>query len=175
MFPKAHAAAYIMSAIRLGWYKIHYPVEFYAGYFSAAPGGFDGVAAMKGKGGIAACLSEINAKGKDTSQKEDATFNAMQLAGEYLARGFKFLPVDLYKSDAKLFLPEDGKIRLPFGCLPGLGEVAAENIQAAKECGEFLSVEEFKQRTSVSKSVMEILEGNDIFNGLSETNQISFF
>ena len=99
----------------------------------------------------------------------------MQLALEFVARGFKFLPVDLYKSDARLFLPENGSIRLPFSSLSGVGVAAAQNIVDAREAGgEFLSVEELKQRASVSKSVVEILEKNGVLKNLSETNQITF-
>ena len=99
----------------------------------------------------------------------------MQLANEFLARGFRFLPVDLYKSDARLFLPENGKMRLPFGALPGLGEAAAQSLQSAKAEGEYLSVEDLQQRSCVSKAVLEILDANGVLAGLSETNQMRLF
>lgn len=175
LFPKAHAAAYVMSAIRLGWYKVHMPLEFYCAFLSAAPGGFDASIAMKGKEAVVRCLEEIEAKGNDTSQKDDALYNSMQLANEFLARGFRFLPVDLYKSDARLFLPENGKMRLPFGALPGLGEAAAQSLQSAKAEGEYLSVEDLQQRSCVSKAVLEILDANGVLAGLSETNQMRLF
>lgn len=175
MFPKAHAAAYVLSAIRIAWYKVHMPLEFYCAYFSAAPDGFDGELAVKSKKTIEAVLKELKEKGNEQSQKEAATYSAMQLALEFVARGFKFLPVDLYRSDARLFLPEDGAIRLPFSSLSGVGVAAAQNIVDAREAGgEFLSVEELKQRASVSKSVVEILEKNGVLKNLSETNQITF-
>ena len=152
MFPKAHAAAYVMSAIRLGWFKVHQPIVFYSAYFSAAPDGFDGVIASKGKSAVRKLLDEIKSKDKkERTQKDEATYAAMEIAYECLGRGYRFLPVDLYKSDAKLFLPESGAIRLPFGSLPGLGEAAAHKLQDAREEGEFLSVEELKQRTGISK------------------------
>ena len=175
MFPKAHAAAYVLSAIRIAWYKVHMPLEFYCAYFSAAPDGFDGELAVKSKKTIEAVLKDLKEKGNEQSQKEAATYSAMQLALEFVARGFKFLPVDLYKSDARLFLPENGSIRLPFSSLSGVGVAAAQNIVDAREAGgEFLSVEELKQRASVSKSVVEILEKNGVLKNLSETNQITF-
>ena len=175
MFPKAHAAAYVLSAIRIAWYKVHMPLEFYCAYFSAAPDGFDGELAVKSKKTIEAVLKDLKEKGNEQSQKEAATYSAMQLALEFVARGFKFLPVDLYRSDARLFLPEDGAIRLPFSSLSGVGVAAAQNIVDAREAGgEFLSVEELKQRASVSKSVVEILEKNGVLKNLSETNQITF-
>ena len=175
MFPKAHAAAYVMSAIRIGWYKIHDPISFYAGFFSAAPTGFDADIVMKGKKTIRKYIDELKEKGRDTTQKESALLDALLLANEYIARGFEFLPVDLYKSDAKLFLPENGKIRLPFGALPGIGESAAIALQNAREGGEFLSVEELKQRASVTKAVIETLEANGVLRGLSDTNQLTLF
>lgn len=176
MFPKAHAAAYMMSAIRLGWFKVHQPIVFYSAYFSAAPDGFDGVIASKGKSAVRKLLDEIKSKDKkERTQKDEATYAAMEIAYECLGRGYRFLPVDLYKSDAKLFLPESGAIRLPFGSLPGLGEAAAQKLQDAREEGEFLSVEELKQRTGISKAVVEILDSCGVLEGLSETNQIRLF
>ena len=175
MFPKAHAAAYVMSAIRLGWYKVHMPLAFYSGYWSAAPGGFDGELAMRGKDAILQALEDIKNKGKEATQKDNETYSAMLMVYEYLSRGFKFLPVDIYKSDSKYYLPEDGKIRLPFSSLSGLGEAAAQNIVESRSGGEYLSVEDLRQRTGISKSVIEILQTNGALDGLSETSQISLF
>ncbi len=175
MFPKAHAAAYVMSAIRIGWYKVHMPLAFYAGYWSAAPGGFDGELATKGKEAILQTLNDIKSKGKEATQKDNETYSSMLMAYEFLARGFKFLPVDIYKSDSKYYLPEDGKIRLPFSSLPGLGEAAAQNIVDARADGEYLSIEDLRERTRISKSVIEILQNNGALDGLSETSQISLF
>ena len=175
MFPKAHAAAYVMSAIRLGWYKVHMPLAFYAGYWSAAPGGFDGELATRGKEAILQALNDIKNKGKEATQKDNDTYSAMLMAYEFLARGFKFLPVDIYRSDSKYYLPEDGKIRLPFSSLPGLGDAAAQNIVDSRADGDFLSVEDLRERTRISKSVIEILQNNGALEGLSETSQISLF
>ena len=173
MFPKAHAAAYVMSAIRLGWFKVHQPIVFYCAYFSAAPDGFDGSVASKGKAKVAKLIAEIKEKDKkDRSQKDDATMSAMQIALECLGRGYRFLPVDLYKSDARMFLPENNAIRLPFGSLPGLGEAAALKLQEARADGEYFSIEDLKQRTGISKAVIEILEEGGVLDGLSETNQL---
>ena len=176
MFPKAHAAAYVMSAIRLGWFKVHMPIVFYCAYFSAAPDGFDGFVAAKGKGAVAKLIEEIKKKDKkDRTQKDDATAAAMQIALEALGRGYRFLSVDLYKSDARMFLPESNAIRLPFGSLPGLGEAAALKLQEARVDGEYLSIEDLKQRTGISKAVIEILDEGGVLAGLSETNQIRLF
>ena len=177
MFPKAHAAAYVMSAIRIGWYKIHDPISFYAGFFSAAPSGFDAQIVMKGKNFIRKTIEELKEKKKnrESTQKDNELYDVLLLANEYIARGFEFLPVDLYKSDARLFLPENGKIRLPFGALPGVGEAAAISLQNARSGGEFLSVEELKQRSSVTRAVIDILGENGVLAGLSETNQLTLF
>ena len=147
MFPKAHAAAYVMSAIRLAWYKIYYPMEFYAAYFTVAPGGCDGEIVMRGRGAVSAKIDELSAK-EDATQKDAEMVTALQLVREALARGVQFLPVDLYKSDAAAFLPENGKIRLPFSSLGGLGETAAQKIAEARGEGEFFSIEELRERAA---------------------------
>lgn len=174
MFPKAHAAAYVMSAIRLGWYKIHQPLAFYAAFFTVAPKGLDAQIVMGGKTVVSRTISEIE-NNNDATQKDAEMLSALQLVNECLARGIRFLPVDLYHSDAFAFLPEDGKIRLPFSSLPGVGENAAQKIMEVAKEGDILSVEELQQRSGVSKSVIELLEQNGALHGLSKTNQITFF
>ncbi len=177
MFPKAHAAAYVMSAIRLGWFKVNKPLVFYAAYFSVAPDGFDGQIVSGGKEAVKQVMREIDDKirKKEDNQKDKDTLSAMQLVLESMARGIEYLPVDLYKSDATRFLPEDGKIRMPFNCLPGLGETAAEKIVQARADGEFFSKQELQERSKATKAIMELLENNGVLRGLSETNQISLF
>jgi DNA polymerase-3 subunit alpha (Gram-positive type) len=174
LFPKAHAAAYVMSSIRLAWYKVYKPLEFYAAYFSVAPGGFDAEIAMKGRGRIREFIEEIQKKGKEASAKENEAVSTFQLVNEAMARGIKFLPVDLYRSHASAFLPEDGKIRIPFNALPGLGDTAAAKIVEARE-GTLFSREELREKAGLSKSIMELLANNGVLDGLSETNQISLF
>ncbi len=174
MFPKAHAAAYIISALRLGWYKIYYPLEFYAAYFTVAPGGFDSQAAIKGKAALKELISEIDKK-TDRSQKDEEQYSACQLALEAVCRGVKFLPVSLQHSDSHAFLPENGKIRLPFSSLPGLGDTAAVKIAEACSGRKIYSIEELSQKAKISKAVIEILQQNGVLDGLSETNQISMF
>ena len=175
MFPKAHAAAYVISAIRLGWYKVHRPLEFYAGYLSVAPGGFESTMVENGKRGILDRLSEIEKKGNEATQKEKEMIVALQIAYECLARGIEFLPVDLFKSDSFKFLPENGKIRLPFSSIEGIGENAAIKIKEASDSHEITSVEAFQQKTMLSKAVMDILEKNHVFDNISKTDQLSIF
>jgi DNA polymerase-3 subunit alpha (Gram-positive type) len=175
MFPKAHAAAYVMSAIRLCWYKIYYPMEFYAAFLTVAPGGFDAEIVGGGYTGVSAAIKEIEAKGMEASAKDNETLATLQLVREALARGVEFLNVDLMKSDATAFLPENGKIRMPFNSLVGLGDTAAEKIIEARDKFEIFSVEDLRERTGISKTVIEILRRNHVLDGLSETNQFSLF
>ncbi|MBQ4575475.1 MAG: PolC-type DNA polymerase III [Clostridia bacterium] len=175
MFPKAHAAAYVMSAIRLGWYKIYKPLEFYAGFLTVAPGGFDAGIVLTGRAGVRAKLEELEKKGTGATQKEAEMQATLQLAHEAMARGIKFMKPDLYKSSASAFLPENGRIRMPFNSLSGLGDTAAQKIVAARDEGELLSRQELQDKAQLSKSVMDILQTNGVLDDLSETNQISFF
>ncbi|MBE6544077.1 MAG: PolC-type DNA polymerase III [Ruminococcaceae bacterium] len=177
MFPKAHAAAYVMSAIRLGWYKVHKPLEFYAAYFSVAPGGFDAEIVSRGLGGVKAAMADIAQKQKDktATQKDNDLYSTLQLVEESMARGVEYLPIDLYRSDATSFIPENGRIRMPFNTLGGLGDSAAVKIIEARKSGEFMSKLDFAERTGLSKSVMQTLDSAGVFKGMSETNQISLF
>ncbi len=175
MFPKAHAAAYAIDAVRLMWYKIYYPVEFYAGYFSAAPGGFDSEIVMRGKTYVHDLMFDLKKRKNELSQKEIEVYNSLMLVNEYYQRGFGFLPVDLKKSHAHKYLPENGKIRLPFSSLPGLGDTAADNIMNARDQEEIFSVDELKQRAGLSKTVVEILERNGVLKGMNATNQLTMF
>ena len=175
MFPKAHAAAYDMSAVRLGWYKIYYPMEFYAAYLSVAPGGFDAEIVARGYSGVDAAIKEIEGKGLEASAKESDMCQTLYLVREALARGVKFMNVDLHKSDARAFLPENGKIRMPFNSLPGLGEGAADKLVETRDKYTILSVEDLRLHSGVSKTVIEILRRNHVLDNLSETNQISMF
>ena len=175
MFPKAHAAAYVMSAIRLVWYKIYYPMEFYAAFLTVAPSGFDAEIVGGGMDSVNATIKEIEEKGIEASQKESDLCQTLYLVREAMARGVKFLGVDLKHSDARAFLPENGKIRMPFNSLPGLGETAADKIQNARDSFDIFSIEELREHTGISKAVIEILRRNHVLDGLSETNQLSFF
>ncbi len=175
MFPKAHAAAYVISAIRLAWFKVYHPVAFYCAYFSAAPDGTDMTLMMKGKAGCIEELHRLENTGAKLTQKEKATSDVMQITYEIYARGIEILPVDLFKSDAKLFLPEDGKIRLPFITIPGLGENAAVSIANTMKTESIYSVEDFKLKSGIGKGVLETLRENGVLSSLPESNQLSMF
>ena len=175
MFPKAHAAAYVMSAIRVAWYKVHMPVAFYSAMFTVSSVGLDAEIVMRGHRGVSEEIKRIEELGKEASQKEQASVAGLQLVREAYARGIKFLPINLKKSDQKAFLPENGGIRLPFSSLSGLGENAALNIIEARNEEEFFSIEDLQIRAKLSGTVIEILRKNGVLDGLSDTDQISFF
>ena len=175
MFPKAHAAAYVMSAIRLGWYKVHEPLAFYCAMFTVAPGGFDAQIVMGGRGKVRSTIQEIEKLGKEASQKEQQSIPVLHLINEAMARGIKFLPINILKSDASAFVPENGAIRMPFSALSGLGENAAAHIVEARNEEPFFSVEDLQIRAKLTKSVIEVLRANGVLDGLSETDQLSFF
>ena len=175
MFPKAHAAAYMIAALRLGWYKVHKPIEYYAAYFTVRNDNFDGATLMKGKQAVKDKIRNINQKGFEASAKEKQEIPMLQIMNEMLCRGIEVLPVDVYKSDAKRFVIEDGKIRLPFCSLSGVGEAAAESLSDVGKTTQYLSVEDMIQKTKVNKSVIEILRECGALQGIPETSQMSLF
>lgn len=175
MFPKAHAAAYMISTLRLGWYKVYYPKEYYAAYFTVRGEDFDGLTVMKGHEAVKRKMAEILSKGKEASAKENAAYSTLQIVNEMLARGIEVLPVDLYKSDAYKYVVEDGKIRLPFSSLAGVGESAAQNLQESRKEGEYLSIDDVQMRSRVTKAVIETLENAGVLSSLPKSNQMSFF
>ena len=175
MFPKAHAAAYVIAALRLAWYKVHRPVEFYAAYFSAKPDGFESQTVMRPKKAIEADLARMSAPGTELTQKDEDTYNVLQIVNEMYARGIQFLPIDVYRSTAFTFVPEDGKIRLPLISLAGLGETAADNIYKAVSSGEATTLEELKTVASLSKTVVDTLVQNGCLGSMPESNQMTLF
>ncbi|MBQ3149747.1 MAG: PolC-type DNA polymerase III [Clostridia bacterium] len=177
MFPKAHAAAYIIAAMRLAWYKVYRPIEYYASYMTVRSEDLETKAILAGRSAVKQRMKEILNKGKEATAKEEGTYTSLQVVNEMMARGIQFLPVDIYKSDASVYKIEDGKIRLPFSALAGAGGVAAQSLQAARDDGqgEFLSIEDFQERAGVSKSVIAALEEVGAFNSLPKTTQMSLF
>lgn len=176
MFPKAHAAAYVMSAVKLGWYKIHYPLQFYATYFTVRPDDFDAELAILGKDAVKQKMAELRSLGMERSAKDDNTLGVLMIIYEMFARGYSFLPIDLEKSTANTYRVEGNAIRLPFGALKGVGGAAAESLYDAAQKGPFLSIEEFAENTvGVSKTIIEALKNVGAFGDLPETSQITLF
>lgn len=175
MFPLAHAAAYVIGAVRLGYYKLYHPLAFYAAYFTVRGEDFDAIAVMNGRADVTGKIKELMAKGNERKAKEDDILTALLVANEALQRGVAFLAVDLFKSDATRYAIEDGKIRLPFIALKGLGEAAARSLQKAAARGPYVSVEELVLRTGVSKTVIELLEQSGALAEIPKLSQISLF
>ena len=176
MFPKAHAAAYMIATLRLGWYKVHRAKEYYAAYFTVRSDDFDAMLVCKGRSAVRNKMQEINSKiaRHEASAKEQSSYATLQIVNEMLARGIEVLPIDIYKSDARKFLVEGEKIRLPFSSLSGVGETAAIALAEARNDGEFTSIEDFQQRAKVSKTIIELLKEINAFAGLPETSQLMF-
>ena len=175
MFPKAHAAAYVIGALRLAWYKVYYPLEFYCAYFTARPEDVDVPTLMGGKEAVRRYLRDIKAKGKDATQKELDVYENMLIFNEMFSRGLEILPIDISKSHAMKYVPENGKMRLPFGALSGVGEKAAYAIYEAAQAGNYISKEDFQLEAGVSKTIIQNLSDLGAFKDLPETNQISMF
>ena len=175
MFPKAHAAAYMISTLRLGWYKVHRPIEYYAAYFTVRNDNFDGATLIKGRQAVLNKIKEINDKGFGATDKEKSEVPMLQIMNEMLARGIEVLPVDIFKSKAKSFVIEDGKIRLPFCSLAGIGENAALALEEHAALGEYLSIEDITLKAKVSKSVVETLRECGALTELPESAQMSLF
>ena len=176
MFPKAHAVAYLIAAIRMMWYKVYHPQAFYAVYFTVRGDDIDYEAAVGGKSVAWQHLKEIDARLKEekTAKNEDIQVS-LQLVNEMLQRGYSFLPIQLGKSRATRYMVEDGKVRLPFTALKGVGEAAAIALEKAAASGEYLSIEELQMASGVSSSVMETLRSVGALGNLPESNQVSFF
>ncbi|EIJ81464.1 DNA polymerase III PolC [Bacillus methanolicus PB1] len=175
MFPKAHAAAYVLMAVRIAYFKVHHPLLYYAAYFTVRAEDFDLEAMTRGPKAIRARIEEINAKGMEASPKEKNLLTVLELALEMCERGFSFRKVDLYKSSASEFIIEGNSLIPPFNSIPGLGTNAALNIVKARSEGEFLSKEDLQQRGKVSKTIIEFLENHGCLDALPEQNQLSLF
>ncbi|WP_379126610.1 PolC-type DNA polymerase III [Paenibacillus sp. sgz500958] len=175
MFPKAHAAAYVISAVRTAYFKLYHPIEYYATYFSVRAADFDIELCCKGYEAIGRQIVEIEQKAFQALPKEKAMLPILEMALEMTARGLTFKNIDLYRSDATKFTVDGSSLIPPFSALQGIGENAAYNIAAAKDAGEFLSIEDFQQKSKASKTVIETLTSMGCFRGLPESNQLSLF
>ncbi|KHE71971.1 PolC-type DNA polymerase III [Halobacillus sp. BBL2006] len=175
MFPKAHAAAYVLMAVRIAYFKVHYPIYFYAAYFTVRAGDFELDTMVKGSDAIRRRLEEIQSKGLDATPKEKNLMTVLELSLEMCERGYRFKNVDLYESSATDFLVEGNALIPPFNAVDGLGTNAAINIVKAREEGEFLSKQDLRERSRISKTVLEYLDNFGCLEGMPDENQLSLF
>ena len=177
MFPKAHAAAYIIASLRLAWFKVYKPLEYYCAYLTVRGGDVDAESMSKGKEAVKTLLQMIRNKGKEASNAEKDKETIMMIVYEAMVRGIEFLPIDIYKSTAHSYEPEDGKIRMPFSALAGVG-AKAESIANAKVKNDgkpFTSIEDFDACANVGSSVLATLKACGAFGDLPDSDQISLF
>ena len=176
MFPKAHAAAYVISAFRIAWYKVHMPVYFYASWYSSKATDVDVEAMIKGYDAIRQRILDIQAKGYEATNKENGQSESLKVALEATARGIKFLNVDLYNSEATVWtVKNDTEIYPPFSAIDGLGDTVAKNIVEARKQGKFLSIEDVQKRGKLSGTLIDKMKDMGVLEGLSESNQLSLF
>ena len=176
MFPKAHAAAYVISAFRIAWYKVHMPVYFYASWFSSKATDVDVEVMIKGYDAIKNKIIEIQNKGYDATNKELGQLESLKVALEATARGIKFINIDLYKSEAKDWLVKNNnEIYPPFNSIDGLGEAVAQAIVDERTKKEFLSIEDAWKRSKISATLVEKMRLMGIFDGMDESSQLSLF
>ncbi|WP_122646831.1 PolC-type DNA polymerase III [Enterococcus mediterraneensis] len=175
MFPKAHAAAYVLMALRVAYFKVYFPILYYCAYFSVRADDFDLVAMAKGKDAVKASMKEITDKGMDASTKEKNMLTVLELANEMLERGYEFGMIDLYKSDANNFVIEGNKLIAPFRAVPSLGSNVAKQIVEARKDGPFLSKEDLANRGKVSKTLIDYMTEQGVLKDLPDENQLSLF
>ena len=174
MFPKAHAAAYVMMAFRIAYFKVHYPAEFYMAYYTVRADLFDAAIMAKGKDRVVQEMKKIKIKGSSATANEKNLLTILELCHEMYERGIEFGSVSLYKSHPYKFSKEDGKIIPPLNAFAGVGTNAAEAIAKAREDGDFMSKEDLKARAGITKTVVEVLAENGVLDDLPDSSQISF-
>lgn len=175
MFPRAHAVAYVMMSARIAYYKVYYPVEFYAVYFTAKAAYFDEKVMLKGIDAIAARMDEIIKKGKDAAKKEEDELPVLEVAYEMCSRGYEFAPARLGVSDSLRFLSWEGKVLLPFVAITGVGEGAATTFWEEYQKRPYETVEDISERGKINKTALDEMRQHGVLEGLPETAQISLF
>ena len=176
MFPKAHAAAYVISAFRIAWYKVHMPVYFYASWLTSKATAVDVEVMMQGYDAIKAKIEEIINKGYEATNKEQGQLESLKVCLEATARGIKFVPIEIYKSNATIWdVKDDTSIYPPFASIDGLGDTVAKNIVEEREKGEFISIEDLGKRAKISQTLIDKMRLMHILDGMPESSQLSLF
>jgi DNA polymerase III subunit alpha, Gram-positive type len=175
MFPKAHAVAYVMSAFRIGYFKVNYPEAFYATYFSVRADEFEAEIVIGGERAVKTALEKIRLKGNEATQREKNLETILDMVLEAMLRGIRFLRVDIYKSDPHKFLITPEGLLPPLASLQGLGDNAAKYLAAARAEGRFISIEDLKNRARLSSAVIEVLQKHGCLEGMSESDQLTLF
>ena len=175
LFPKAHAATYDMMAYRIAWNKVFQPLAYYAAYFSIRATAFSYEMMCMGKERLEYYMAEIRKKGDSASKKELDTLKDMRIVQEMYARGFEFVPIDLYTAKAQRFQIVDGKLMPSLATIDGLGDKAADAVVDAAKQGKFLSKDDFRDRTKVSKTVIDLMDDLKLFGDIPQSNQMSLF
>lgn len=175
MFPKAHAAAYVTMAFRIAWFKVHYPEAFYQAYFTVRADEFDAALMTRGIEEVRKNIYDMKHRSEKLSAKENNTLTILEVCNEMYSRGYTFVPIDLYASDATKFLKTDKGILPPLNALAGLGENAAKAIAEARKDGEFMTIDDLRVRSGINKTAIEMLRQEGCLNGMRESSQLTFF
>ncbi|HJA82129.1 MAG TPA: PolC-type DNA polymerase III [Candidatus Mediterraneibacter intestinipullorum] len=175
MFPKAHAAAYVMMAYRIAYCKINYPLAYYAAYFGIRADAFSYEIMCQGKEKLDYYIKDYKRRSDSLSKKEQDVMKDMKIVQEMYARGFEFIPIDIYRAKAKMFQIIDGKLMPSLASIEGMGDKAAEAVEEASKDGPYLSLDDFRQRTKVSKTVIDLMQELGLFGNLPQSNQLSLF
>jgi len=175
MFPRAHAVAYVMMSYRIAYFKVYHPAEFYAVYFTTKVADFNDKVILQGSLAVQEKMEEIINKGNNASKKEEAEMIVYEVAYEMYARGYEFLPARLGESDGTKFGVRDGKVQLPFLAVSGVGETAARAMAEEYKVRPYETVDEVRERAKVNKTAIDELRAHGVFEGLPETDQLSFF
>ena len=175
MFPKAHAAAYVMMAYRIAYCKVNYPLAYYGAYFGIRADAFSYEIMCQGKEKLQYYIDDYTRRSDSLSKKEQDTMKDMHIVQEMYARGYEFLPIDIYRAKATKFSIIDGKLMPPFSSIDGMGEKAAEAVEEAAKDGPYLSKDDFRNRTKASKTVVEYMADLGLLGDLPESNQLSLF
>ena len=175
MFPKAHAAAYVMMAYRIAYCKVNYPLAYYGAFFGIRADAFSYEIMCQGRDKLEYYLADYKKRSGSLSKKEQDTLRDMRIVQEMYARGYEFLPIDIYRSKASKFQIVDGKLLPPFTSLDGMGEKAADQMEEAQKGGKYLSRDDFRERTKASKTVIDYMGTLGLLGDLPQSNQLSLF